>query len=110
MHWQQGGEMLVVKSCIASLEPIPIVEGVLVHFFCILSFAGKLLLSLIGLTSFWNRPDQFGETGLTDLCSVLAHVQGQYAYVQGDLEYALAGYALLLSLFFAWLCRAIVLA
>jgi hypothetical protein len=27
MHWQQGGERKVEKSCIASLEPIPRVKG-----------------------------------------------------------------------------------
>jgi hypothetical protein len=40
MHWQQGGESKVEKSCIASLEPIPRVKGELVHFFCILAFGG----------------------------------------------------------------------
>jgi hypothetical protein len=35
MHWQQGGERKVEKSCIASLEPIPTVKGEFVHFFFI---------------------------------------------------------------------------
>jgi hypothetical protein len=45
MHWQQGGEMLVEKNCIAPLEPIPIVKGEHVHFFCIFGFWGELLPS-----------------------------------------------------------------
>jgi hypothetical protein len=32
------GKMLVEKSCIASLEHIPIVKGDIVHFFCIFDF------------------------------------------------------------------------
>jgi hypothetical protein len=40
MHWQQGGERKVEKSCIASLEPIPRVKGERV-------------------TCFGNRPDRF---------------------------------------------------
>jgi hypothetical protein len=40
MHWQEGGERKVEKSCIASLEPIPRVKGELVHFFCIFGFWG----------------------------------------------------------------------
>jgi hypothetical protein len=61
MHWQQGGEMLVEKSCIASLEPIARVKGELVHFFAFLAFGGCGLLYQIGLTDFGNRPDRFWE-------------------------------------------------
>jgi hypothetical protein len=59
MHWQQGGERKVEKSCIASLEPIPRVKGELVHFFCIFSFWGCGLLYEISLISFGNRSDRF---------------------------------------------------
>jgi hypothetical protein len=67
MHWQQGGERKVEKSCIASLEPIPRAKGELVHFFCIFGFWGCGLLCEIGLTGlknrsdrfWWNRPDRF---------------------------------------------------
>jgi hypothetical protein len=53
MHWQQGGEMLVEKSCIASLEPIPTVKGGgLCISFAFLAFGGELLPSLISLTDF----------------------------------------------------------
>jgi hypothetical protein len=65
MHWQQGGERKVEKSCIASLEPIPRVKGALVHFFCTFGFWGCGLLYQVSLTDFGNRPDRFGETGLT---------------------------------------------
>jgi hypothetical protein len=73
MHWQQGGERKVEKSCIASLEPIPRVKGELVHFFCIFSFWGVWSavpkrsdrfwqsawpVLVTGLTGFGNRPDQ----------------------------------------------------
>jgi hypothetical protein len=67
MHWQQGGERKVEKSCIASLEPIPRAKRELVHFFCIFGFWGCGLLCEIGLsgfggtglTGFGNRPDRF---------------------------------------------------
>jgi hypothetical protein len=69
MHWQQGGERKVEKSCFASLEPIPRAKGELVHFFCIFGFCVKsawpvLATSLTGfggtgLTGFGNRPDRF---------------------------------------------------
>jgi hypothetical protein len=59
MHWQQGGERMVEKSCIASLEPIPRVKGELVHFFFIFGFWGCSLLGETGLTGFGNRPDRF---------------------------------------------------
>jgi hypothetical protein len=59
MHWQQGAERKVEKSCIASLEPIPRVKGELVHFFCSFGLWGCGLLYEIGLTSFGNRPDRF---------------------------------------------------
>jgi hypothetical protein len=78
MHWQQGGERKVEKSCISSLEPIPRVKGERVHFFCIFGFWGVW-------SAVWNRPDRFWEpvwpvlvepvwpvlgTGLTGLCQV----------------------------------------
>jgi hypothetical protein len=63
MHWQQGGEIKVEKSCIASLEPIPRVKGELVHFFlhfwllvgvvCCMKSAWPVLGT--GLTGFGNR-------------------------------------------------------
>jgi hypothetical protein len=65
MHWQQRGKRKAEKSCIASLEPIPRVKGMLVHFFCIFDFWGCGLLYQIGLTDFGNRPEWFGGTGLT---------------------------------------------
>jgi hypothetical protein len=40
MHWQQGVERKVEKSCIASLEPIPRVKVERVHFFYIFGFWG----------------------------------------------------------------------
>jgi hypothetical protein len=43
MHWHQGGERKVEKSCIASLEPIPTIKGELVHFFCIFGFWGGVV-------------------------------------------------------------------
>jgi hypothetical protein len=70
MHWKQGGERKVEKSCIASLEPIPRAKGELVHFFCIFGFWGCGLPCEIGLTGltgfggtgmigFGSRPDRF---------------------------------------------------
>jgi hypothetical protein len=60
MHWQQGGERKVEKSCIASLEHIPRVKGELVHFFCFfLAFGRCGLLYQIGPTDSGNRPDLF---------------------------------------------------
>jgi hypothetical protein len=67
MHWQQGGERKVEKSCIASVEPIPRVKGELVHFFCIFVLWGCGLLYQIRLTDFGgtnvigfeNWPDWF---------------------------------------------------
>jgi hypothetical protein len=74
MHWQQGGERRVEKSCIPSLEPLPRVKGELVHFFCAFGFLGvwsvvpkrsdqfwqpAWLFLVIGLTGFGNRPDRF---------------------------------------------------
>jgi hypothetical protein len=59
MHWKQGGETKVEKSCIASLEPVPRIKGQLVHFFCIFGFWGCGLLLEIGLTGFGNQPDRF---------------------------------------------------
>jgi hypothetical protein len=74
MHWQQGGERKVEKSCIASLEPIPRVKGELVHFFCIFGFWGVWStvpkqsdqfwqpawpVLVTALTGFGNRPDRF---------------------------------------------------
>jgi hypothetical protein len=66
MHWQQGGERKVEKSCIASLEPITRVKRELVHFFCIFGFWGVRSAVQIGLTGFGgtcltgfrNRPDR----------------------------------------------------
>jgi hypothetical protein len=51
MHWQQGGERKVEKSCIASLEPIPNVKGEFVHFFCIFVLPFGPVLE-IGVTGF----------------------------------------------------------
>jgi hypothetical protein len=59
MHWQQGGERKVEKSCFASLEPIPRAKGELVHFFCIFGFWGCGMLCEIGLTGLENRSDRF---------------------------------------------------
>jgi hypothetical protein len=59
MHWQQGGERKVEKSCFVSLEPIPSVKEELVHFFCIFGFWGCGLLYEIGLTGFGNWSDRF---------------------------------------------------
>jgi hypothetical protein len=74
MHWQQGGERKVEKSCIASLQHIPWVKGELVHFFCIgllggvvcctksvwlILVTGLIFFGGIGLTGFGNRPDRF---------------------------------------------------
>jgi hypothetical protein len=94
MHWQQGGEMKVEKSCIASLEPIPRAKGEFVHFFCIFGFWG------CGLC----------EIGLTGLCPGLALVQGELAYVQGELLCALLVCALCLSMVLSRMCRAVALA
>jgi hypothetical protein len=44
MHWQQGGERKVEKSCIASLEPIPRVKGEFVHICFFFGFWGCGLL------------------------------------------------------------------
>jgi hypothetical protein len=100
MHWQQGGERKVDKSCMTFLEPIPRVKGELVHFFCIFDFWGVW-------SAVRNRPDRFGEpiwpvlgTGLTGLCPGLALVQGEHAYVQGELLFALLVCALFLSMVF----------
>jgi hypothetical protein len=59
MHWQQGGERKVEKSCIASLEPIPWINGEVVLFFCIFGFWGCGLLCEIGRTGLENRSDRF---------------------------------------------------
>jgi hypothetical protein len=45
MHWQQGEEWWVEKSCIAYLEPIPVVKGEFVHFLSIFGFLGRVLAS-----------------------------------------------------------------
>jgi hypothetical protein len=55
MHWQQGGEIKVEKSCIASLEPIPRVKGGFSISFTFLAFGGCGLLYQIGLTGFGNQ-------------------------------------------------------
>jgi hypothetical protein len=65
MHWQQGGETLLEKRCIASLEPIPRVKGGVCISFAFLAFGGCGLLYPVGLTDFGNRPDRFGGTSLT---------------------------------------------
>jgi hypothetical protein len=60
MHWQQGGEIKVEKSCIASLEPIPRVKGELVHFFSFFVFWG--VWSAVRNRPYWfwwNRCDRF---------------------------------------------------
>jgi hypothetical protein len=49
---------MVEKSCIASLEPIPVVKGKYVHFLCIFGLWGELLKK-IGWTRFGNRWDRF---------------------------------------------------
>jgi hypothetical protein len=75
MHWQQGGERKVEKSCIASLEPITVVKGELVHFFCIFGF-WSVQLKKTGWTGFGNRCDLFwsetlkktGWTGFGNRC------------------------------------------
>jgi hypothetical protein len=102
MHWQQGGERKVEKSCIASLEPFPRVKGELVHFFYIFSFWGCGLLYEIGLTGFGNWPDRF--VPRVGTCS------GEFAYVQGELLYALVVCALCLSMVLSQMCRAVALA
>jgi hypothetical protein len=110
MHWQQGAERMVEKSCIASLEPIPIVKGELVHFFCIFGFWGCGLLCEIGLTGFGgtgltgfgNQPDRF--VLRVGTCS------GELAYVQGELLFALVVCALCLSMVLSRTCRAVALA
>jgi hypothetical protein len=103
MHWQQGGERKVEKSCIASMEAIPRDKGELVHFFCIFIFWGCGLLCEIGLTG-------FGGTGLTGLCLELAPVRGELAYVQGELLSALVVCALCLSMVLCRMCRVVALA
>jgi hypothetical protein len=67
MHWQQGGEIVVEKSCIASLEPIPTIKGELVHFFCIFRFWGWASTEFNQSDRFENRPDRFGGSSLTGL-------------------------------------------
>jgi hypothetical protein len=110
MHWQQGGERKVEKSCIASLEPISRAKGELVHFFCIFGFLGCGLLGEIDLTGFGNRSDRFGGTDLTGLCPGLALVQGELAYVQGEFLYALVVCALCLSMVLSRMCQVVALA
>jgi hypothetical protein len=76
-----------------------------VHFF------GECgLLYQIGLTNFDNGQTGFGGTGLTGLCPELALVQGEYAYVQGELLYALVVCALCLSIVLSRMCRVVTLA
>jgi hypothetical protein len=112
LHWQQGGERKVEKSCIASLEHIPSVKGEFVHFFCIFGFWGWA-------SAKFNQSDQFEsvltslvelvwpvwETSLTGFCLVLAQVQGECAYVQGELlcvlSFCFGGLCSLFALVFA---------
>jgi hypothetical protein len=102
--------MLMEKSCIASLTISQQSRRSLCISFAFFSFGGELLSSLIGPTNFWNWPNRFGGTGLTSLGNlfdrylVLAHVQGECAYVQGELLYALVVCAPCLSLFLTRLC------
>jgi hypothetical protein len=49
-------------------------------------------------------------TGLTGLCPELALVQGEFAYVQGELLLALVVCALCLSMVLSRMCRAAALA
>jgi hypothetical protein len=117
MHWQQGGERKVEKSCIASLEPIPRVKGSLCTSFAFLAFGGCGLLYQVGLTDFGNRPDRFSGTGLASFGNrpdrfvpVLALVQGECAYVQGEHLFVRVVCALCLSIVLSRMCRAIALA
>jgi hypothetical protein len=55
-----------------------------------------------GLTGYGNRSD--------GLCPVLALVQGELAYVQGELLCALVVCALCLSMVLSRMCRAVALA
>jgi hypothetical protein len=116
MHWQQGGERKVEKSCIASLDPIPRVKGGLCFSFAFLAFRGCGLLYQVTLTDFGNRPDRFGETGLTGfgnrsdrfvpragICS------GGVCIYAGELLYALVVCALCLSMVLSRMCRAVAL-
>jgi hypothetical protein len=77
MHWQQGGERKVEKSCIASLKPIPIVKGELVHFFCIFCF-WSVLLKKTSWTGFGNLCDRFWLLSCTS--------PGECALVKGELH------------------------
>jgi hypothetical protein len=70
-----------------------------------------------GLTNFGNRLDRFGGTGLTGFGNQpdrfvpeSALVQGEYAYVQGELLYALVVCAFSLSMVLSRMCRAVSLA
>jgi hypothetical protein len=67
--------------------------------FAFSAFGGCGLLYQIGLIDFGNRTDRFVETGLTGLCPVLALIQGEYAFVQGELLHALVVCSFVVSLF-----------
>jgi hypothetical protein len=67
--------------------------------FAFLAFRGCSLLYQSGLTGFGNRLDRF--------VTKLALVQGEFAYVQGELLYALVVCALCLSMVLSQMCRAV---
>jgi hypothetical protein len=127
MDWHQGGEMLVEKSCIASLESIPRVKGELVHFFCIFGFweyaaeenrldrFRKPVWPILEWDVEENRLDLFWKLVWPVLAAEhapgeCALVQGEYAYVQGELLYALVVCALCLSIVLPRMCQAVALA
>jgi hypothetical protein len=56
MYWRQVGERTAEKSCIASLEPIPVVKG-----------GGLSYVELNRIDRFWIRPDRFWESSPTGL-------------------------------------------
>jgi hypothetical protein len=85
-------------------------RGSLCIYFAFLAFGGCGLLYKIGLTGFGrtgltgfgNRPDRFVPS--------LALVQGEHAYVQGELLFTLVVWALCLSMVLSQMCRAVALA
>jgi hypothetical protein len=103
MHWQQGEKELWRKVALHPWNISQQSRGSLCICFAFLAFRGCGLLYQIGLTG-------FGGTGLTGLCPGLALVQGEHAYVQGELLYALVVCGLCLSIVLSGMCRAVALA